>query len=199
MANSYDAFVQCDYSPFVIAIVYCLAKLVSLSLVWVSGYVAERDVNEAFTRLVYLERKSPPSLGRMASTQVTTYMAMMVVLISVFMVVMYMCSNTSPEMAIVAVWLTFDVCVTVLIMVALGDAVTRSVSDQKYFNYRTEGLRAIRSVRRMLVGTMLIVSLFPFASALTAKSTNDTIARIVSSEMIRNLRRKQANTSSRPS
>jgi hypothetical protein len=183
-----DAIVDADYSTFVVAIVYCMAKLVSLSLVWVSGYVAERDVNEAFTRLVYLERKSPPQLGRMVSTQVSVYLASMVALVLLFMLIMYLCSNTSSEQAIVAVWLVFDVCITVLIMVAVGEAITRSVSDQKYFNYRTEGLRAIRSVRQMLVGTMLIVCLFPFAASLTARTTNDTIARIITSEAMRNLR-----------
>jgi ABC-type polysaccharide/polyol phosphate export permease len=89
------------------------------------------------------------------------------------------------------VWLVFDMCITVLIMVAVGEAITRSVSDQKYFNYRTEGLRAIRSVRQMLVGTMLIVCLFPFAASLTARTTNDTIARIITSEAMRNLRSRR--------
>jgi len=194
MGGAYDGFATRDYSAFVVAIVYCVAKIVSLGLVWVSGYVAERDINEAFTRLVYLERKAPPRLGRMVNTQVSTFLASMVALILVFLLVMYLCSNTAPEMTIVTIWLVFDACVTVLIMVALGDAIARSVSDQKYFNYRTEGLRAIRSVRRMLVGAMLIVCLFPFACALTARSTNDMVARVVSSDMMRRLRRNKQST-----
>ena len=184
-----SAFASSDYNTFVVALLYCVAKLVSLGLVWVSGYVSERDMSEAFTRLVYLERKSPPKLGRMVSTQISTYLGSMIALIALFMLIMYMCSNTPPEQAIVAVWLTFDTCVTVVIIAALGDAITKSVSDQKYFNYRTEGLRAIRSVRHMLVGTMLIICLFPFASALTARTTNDTIAKIVDSQFARGVRR----------
>lgn len=181
-----------NYSTFVIAVVYCIAKLVSLGLVWIAGYAAEKDVNESFTRLVYLEKKSPPPLNRMVSTQVSTYLGSMVGLIIVFMGVMYLCANTTSEQAIVAVWLLFDACITVLIMVALGEAITKNVSDQKYFNYRTEGLRAIRSVRHMLTGAMLVVCLFPFASALTAKATNDTIARIITSELAQNIRRRRA-------
>jgi hypothetical protein len=53
----------------------------------VSGYVAERDVNEACTRLVYLEPKSPPQLGRMVSTQVSVYLASMVALVLLFMLI----------------------------------------------------------------------------------------------------------------
>jgi MFS family permease len=182
MHDGYESIMRSDYSPFVIAIVYCIAKLLSLSLVWVSGYFAERDVNEAFTRLVYLERKAPPDLSRI--------LVAMVALVSVFMLVMYLCSNTSAEMVIVALWLIFDAGMTVLIMLAIGSAVTKNVSDQKYFNYRTEGLRAIRSVRKMLVGTMLVVSLFPFATAITAKTTNGTVAKILSSQVLRNAWRK---------
>lgn len=176
--NFVDAVANSDYSPFVIAMVYCSAKIVSLALAWLSGYAAERDMNEAFTRLVYLERRAPPKLSRMAGTHVSTYLVSTVLLLCLFMLVMYLSSNTPMEQAIVAVWLLFDACITVLITSALGAAITRSVSDQRYFNYRTEGLRAIRSVREMLVGTMLIVCLFPFASALTARTVADMLRRI---------------------
>lgn len=167
-----------DYSFLSIALVYCVAKIVSLSAVWISGYVAERDVNEAFTRMVYLERKTPPRLSRMVTTLVSTYFAMMVALICLFMLIMYLGVYPNSEMAIVAVWLLFDACITILILCALGQAITQSVSDQKYFNYKTEGLRAIRSVRRMLVATMMIVCLFPFAASLTAGATHRAISHV---------------------
>ena len=175
-----DMLANADYSPGVITMVYCLAKIVTLGIVWISGFVAERDMNEAFTREVYLKRKAAPKLDRMVGTLVTTFLVSTLALIALFLLIMFLASNTTLEMGVVTIKLLFDACVSVLVMVLVGSAVASTVQHHTYFNYRTEGLRAIRAVRHILTGGLLVVSLFPFATALPSSKIASTIVKIAS-------------------
>jgi hypothetical protein len=140
-----------------------------------SGAHDERAVHAA--RLLE-KAASPPKLWSMANVLLVSYLSMALSLAFVMAVAMWIMACSKAEVWIVAVWLVFDAAAATMILAMLGRAVTSNVSDRRYFNYKLEGLRAIRAVRHILVSSLLVLTLVPFACALTAKKTHSAMMRI---------------------
>ena len=177
-----EASATMQYSMWAVVLAYCSSKLLSLGLAWISGYVAEVHMNEKFQRVTYLQQQSAPSLSSMAGALVSSYFLMMLLLAAVISISMWIASNSTIEILIVSIWLIFDACIATATISALGFTVTKEVQERRYFNYQTEGLRAIRSVRHILVNTLLIVTLIPFASMLTMQSTSRVVSKLQNSK-----------------
>jgi hypothetical protein len=168
------------YQGFVVILVYAISKILATALAWLSGYIAERDMNERYTTAVYLRENSggdppsPPSLWRMVSTFLASFAAMMIATTAVIAVSMWI-SDNAPEMYVLVAWVVFDLGVTLAMTSLIGLVVNSCISNQVYFNYKTEGMRAIRAMRKILVRVLILLTLFPFASALTMQRTNKWI------------------------
>lgn len=157
------------YSMVSVAVFYAICKLLSVAVVWLGGYIAERDMSDRFTRQVFLQREQAPPLLHMVTILGWVYVGVMSMVVAVVLVAMYISSTTTIEMFIVTIWVTLDVALFLILERVLGGSITQSVSNKVYFNYNTEGHRAIRAVRHMLTNTMMFVSLLPFAALMTPR------------------------------
>ena len=178
-----------NYQGFVVILVYAISKILATAIAWISGYIAERDMNERYTTAVYLrensgsEPPSPPSLWRMVATLLTSFLAMMIAVSAVIAFSMWI-SNNSPEMYILVSWVLFDLAVSLAMTSLVGLVVKNCISNQIYFNYKTEGMRAIRATRKIMVRVLILLTLFPFASALTMQRTNEWVRYAMESSAV---------------
>lgn len=153
------------YNGLVILALYCTTKALLLACAWVAGFVAERDMSEAFTRLVFLQGKQAPKLGRMTGVMMGTFIGLACLLMIVVNVVMYIASNTPMEILVVDAQIALDVAMAVIVAATIAGSVAATVQNRVYFNYDTEGLRAVRAVRAILTRVLLVTTVLPFACA----------------------------------
>ena len=186
------------YNTIKIVGVYLAAKSIACMIAWISGYFAERDMSEAFTTLVYMQRKPAPPLSRMLQTTVLTYTFMSIALTALMMVAMYVTDRPSStdkvaEKFMCGSWILFDMGISLLTIFVVGNIICKSIENQVYFNYRTEGLRAIRASRQMLVGLLIAVTTFPFAVIFTTKRTFEAYNTIWTSKVASSIRERMTS------
>lgn len=163
-----------DYNMSSVVAAYAVTKLITLAIAWLSGYVAETHMSELYQRQVFIEgAEVPPRLWGLVNTMLVTYLCVTLALTAAVTMGMYTLSSRASEMWILFVWMMFDALVTSLVLAALGGTITKNVTDRRYFNYKLEGLRAIRAVRKILVNALLALTLVPFACALGAKRVDN--------------------------
>ena len=57
-----------------------------------------------------------------------------------------------------------------IVAMVIGRSIASNIANQVYFNYKTEGLRAIRAMKRMLAKSLVPLAALPVTAALMPAS-----------------------------
>lgn len=134
-----------------------LIKLLRLLFIWMSLRVAARMQEAAYIEAVYGRDEPPPSMTGMLTT------------IAQFMVLFHAVLLTTVKVLVINKQLgsrTWDLAwqesvVYVLFVLGMAALVGHYVSTKKYFNYKEDGIRAIRAYRDIVILLVLPVALSP--------------------------------------
>lgn len=163
-------------------VTYVVFKMLSLLATWVSGYVAERSMSQAYIQKVYMSEDgantAAPPLTGMVVTFVSMFATLQTVFVGVLALGLLSADESMNNIGSFAIITSVDVAVTVAVVVAAGYAVCGPVADQKYFNYDLEGLRAIRAVRKIIGNIANVASLVPCGLLLNARKVASKIADV---------------------
>ena len=145
-------------------VAYIACKVVSALAVYLGAYVGERELSERFVRRVYLQKKPAPALGSIVATTVLTNLLVVGACLCAAMFALFLRRGARSNMVILGVWVTIDLIWFTLLATVMGQAIASSISSQVYFNYKLEGLRAIRAMRRILGRSLVPVAMVPIAA-----------------------------------
>lgn len=143
---------------------YVVSKLCSIASASLGTYIGARDLSDRFTRQVYLQGKTPPPLSSFATTVALTHVLMMGACLSASLFAIYIHHGTSSDMGCLLAWVTIDVALFSILAITVGNTLANSVGNQVYFNYKVEGLRAIRAMRRILQRSLSMLACLPLAT-----------------------------------
>lgn len=144
---------------------YLVCKVVSALGVYLGVYIGERELSERFVRRVYLQKKQAPALGSMVATVVLTHVLVVGACLCTAIFGIFLRRGARADMNILGTWVAIDVLMFNLFAFTIGQAMASNISNQKYFNYKLEGLRAIRALRRMLGRALVPLAAVPMAAA----------------------------------
>lgn len=153
-----------------VTIAYATCKVVAALAVYLGAYIGERDLSERFVRLVYLQKKPAPATGSMVATIVLAYLLVVGACLCAVLFTIFVRRGSRADMSAVGTWVTIDLMVFALLATTIGQAVAGNVSNQVYFNYKLEGLRAIRALRRMLARALVPIAAIPITAVVVRMS-----------------------------
>ena len=152
------------FPPREVMLAYATCKVVSAIAVYLGVYVGERELSERFVRRVYLQKKPAPGLGSIVTTAMLTHLLITGACLCAMFFTIFVRQGTRMDMATVGTWAAIDAIAFTVLGVTIGQAMASNVSDQAYFNYKLEGLRAIRAMRRMLERALVPLAAVPVAA-----------------------------------
>ena len=144
---------------------FYVIKGVRLLLIWVAVTVAARLFETDYVEMVYAKEKDPPNLQLMVVT-VTIAMLVFNLLLAAGMV-----AFTSDFMGKrgffkfnkdVIQTAALDSIIHTVIVVIGGVIVTGIIKKKKYFGYETEGVRAIRAAKEMILAFAVPFMIVPY-------------------------------------
>lgn len=148
---------------------YAACKVASSSALWIGAYVGERELSERFVREVYLQKKPPPALYSVVTTTVIMHTVLMLACIGVITFTLFSRNHDALNIQSLAAWAALDMLLINTVTAITGVSIANNISNQTYFNYRVEGLRAVRALRRMLSWAFAPLALLPVSAMLVSK------------------------------
>lgn len=143
------------------ALMLYLFKSLRVAVSWLAFYIADKLFTEYYTK-----GKNAAANPRTVDLRwyVAIYASFQFVFDLIALVVMYFVRRIDPDVVSGALILdyTFDSAVVTLMVLSSSVWLADIVQDKKYFEYRTSGKRAVRSLRTVMVWLLILHSLVPY-------------------------------------
>lgn len=140
-------------------------KAISLACASFSLYLTERLFSELYMKTVYALEENPPSLLNFLMIFLfihASFNFFLFIILLLFIVAFKRPNNNFlVNWFLVQTYFT-DYFMITLMMTALVSIIASNMQKNKYFRYKTEGLRAIRGLREITQYIALIVFFIPF-------------------------------------
>jgi hypothetical protein len=127
-----------------------------------SAYFAAKTLQDSYIDKVFMKELEPPSLQNMVYTFMLFQAVFGVLIIGIVTTVLYV---TTPDKASIKTFVFSSMVDMFLEMVMLGGVlwfVAGTMEKKKFFNYRYEGLRAIRALRSLMFKLSFVTMTTPF-------------------------------------
>lgn len=131
-------------------------------LAWVSAYLAAKLFQDKYTQEVYIDRVAPSALTGYVINFAMFQAAFAALSISVMAGVTYVLAGSKGELALLIKLATLDVVAELAMGLGVLYAVANVMQNKKYFNYKYEGLRAIRALRSISFQINMLTSNIPY-------------------------------------
>jgi hypothetical protein len=137
-------------------------------LAWVSAYFAAKLFQDRYTQQVYIDRVAPSAL-----TGFVTMFAMFQAACAVFSIlilagVAYILVGKNPIIAPLIMLAVLDVLGELVVGLCALYTIASVMQNKKYFNYKYEGLRAIRALRTIAFRVNMFTGITPYYMILMA-------------------------------
>ncbi len=135
-------------------------KLIRACIIFGALFLASRTFQARYVSKVFANNEDPPNL--------LMFVVMYAVIESIFMVflviIMFLMKKVTSTLIDEQIFSNFliDYAVSSVIIVILGLLLSMIVMKKKYFRYKSDGLRAIRSLQEMMFYVSFVVLLFPY-------------------------------------
>jgi hypothetical protein len=138
------------------------AKILRIALSWVSAYFAAKLLQDTYIDKVFFKESEPPPLTSMVLTFLMFQGVFAAIANGMATTAYWVAVNKTDDVYAVAalscVDAAFEIAVSCVVLFLVADV----FQQKKYFNYRYEGLRAIRALRTLMFRATAAVSLVPF-------------------------------------
>ena len=154
-------------------------KGVSVVMVLLAGYLAEKMASDQFVSQVYLKGKKPPELASMTTKMVALAVCGIFVVLATFVLAFYMGNMGSFLTLSCFVYASMDTMIFAALSIVILATIANIMTNKRYFNYELEGLRAIRAMRQVAATIMIVLLLIPYT--LFVKFDFDKMSAIIAS------------------
>lgn len=140
-------------------------KLINLSFCAFALYLTEKLFSELYMKKVYALDKYPPSLTTFIGIFILVHASFNLFILVVLMLFMYMFKKTNNNFFINGYLVQNyikDYIVTIVIVAIISFIVATIMEKKRYFRYKTEGLRAIRGFKEIMLYISLMLFILPY-------------------------------------
>lgn len=140
-------------------------KTVNLSFFVFALYLTEKLFSELYMKKVYALEENPPSLNKFILILLLVHAGFNVFIIVVLLMFMYMFQKTNNKFFINQYFLknyVKDYIVTLFVQTLIALIIASIMQKKRYFRYKTEGLRAIRGFKEILMYISFIIFTLPY-------------------------------------
>lgn len=160
-----------DTSKQTVIVAYIVSKILSYGSLWMSGYISERDMSDTFISTVYLGGKETPELTRQSWTFIMSHVGIYSAISLCMAIGMYITHIPKAVVVAYVIFMAMDISIVAILGLLACLSAARTLSTKKYFNYKLEGLRAIRALRIISNSFMQTISIIPFSVVLGDSTT----------------------------
>lgn len=130
---------------------------------WVALYIASRIMQEKYISKVFANQEEPPSLSLfMAFFLGIEFGFMLLFMVILFLAIWVVGNEESPVNSGLFIKLAADYVLTTILIGGIGYCIASVIMKKKYFRYKTDGPRAIRSLEELLLYVGVIIASMPF-------------------------------------
>jgi hypothetical protein len=131
-------------------------------LAWLSAYLAAKLFQDKYTQEVYVDRVAPSGL-----TGYVVYFAMFqaafaALTVSVMAGITYILAGNRSELGVLLWYAGLDAVLELALGTLILYSIANTMQTKKYFNYRYEGLRAIRALRNISFNVNMATANIPY-------------------------------------
>ena len=144
-------------------VIYFL-KALRVFFIWFALYLASKIFQQYYTSKVFANNLDPPDL-RLFIAIFWGLEALFTMGVMIFLLLLMFIYGASGDFIINRDMMTkymVDYVVSTIFILIIGTVLASTMQKKKYFRYKTDGLRAIRSLQDMMLGVSGIVSIIPF-------------------------------------
>ena len=139
-------------------------KALSVLFIWFSLYLTSKIVQETYVNNVFVNNKDPPSLYKFLLVFFSLQVGLILMLLVVLFLLQYVFDKAGDfviNMPLIQKFVFDLICSNGLILV-IGFIIAAVMMKKKYFRYKTDGLRAIRSLQEVLMSVAIVITALPF-------------------------------------
>lgn len=147
----------------VLVLLYAM-KLMRVAVIAGALYLASKTIQARYVNSVFVNNENPPNLALFVLAYVVIEgIFMSLILFILFLLTKIVAPSTAlPFTSDVISLFAFDYAVSTVIIALIGVMLAVVIMKKKYFRYRTDGLRAIRSLQEMILNVAFVAMLFPY-------------------------------------
>jgi hypothetical protein len=145
------------------AVIYTL-KIIRIFVIAGALYLASQTLQTKYVTRVFVDNSDPPNLTFMVLIYVLLETIFMGLIMFVVFLLKYVLGVDSIFPITDQIFKDFvlDYCISTVIIFIICVLLANVVMKKKYFRYKTDGLRAIRSLQEMMLYVACVVLMFPF-------------------------------------
>jgi hypothetical protein len=153
---------------------------IRIVLLYFSTTIATNLMSQYYADRVLIEGKDPPSLTYLLTTFLIIDLVMTLILILILWGVSNLTYGSSNPLASSSIVQAFSghYAISMFIIIMVGYIITKVMYRNKYFLYKDDGLRAIRSLQNVLFMIGLIVSILPFSYIFLTRVCQNTLVEV---------------------
>lgn len=137
---------------------YILGKGVLLGLSILAITLAAGYQSQIYVEKVFINDENPPSLFNMNAISTAFQVAFLLIVL----MLLYFGKTLDIVKSSANSALAMDGFMTVLVIFLLGTVISQVMYSKKYFQYKDEGLRAIRAFKELMMYVIIIIGVIPF-------------------------------------
>ena len=143
-------------------------KIVTFGILVGSLFLTEKIFSEMYMKRVYADNDDPPELLIMLGILLGVNAGFMLFFITILLLIKYIFDNPVHDFIIngdMIKSIIIDYFIFIIILVFIVSIIGYIMQMKKYFRYKTEGLRAIRAYKEMIMsigGVLLLIPFFTF-------------------------------------
>jgi len=141
-----------------------LLKGMRVFFAWFAIYMASKIMQEKYVSQVFANNTDPPDLRMFVMYFWGVEMIFMVALL-VFLGLIKFLFDRQGDFIINGTLIrkyVMDYLIGMVFVLALGIAISSVIQQKKYYRYRVDGLRAIRSLQDIMIYLVVVISVIPF-------------------------------------
>ena len=142
-----------------------LLKFARIAIIFGALYLASKTFQSRYVNNVFVNNENPPNLTAFVLIYVAIEMIFMILVLFILYLLSKVISNDDGRgvlMPETIAMFAFDYFVSSAIIALIGIMLAMVIMKKKYFRYRTDGLRAIRSLQEMMLNVAIVALLFPY-------------------------------------
>lgn len=142
-----------------------IVKLISFILLLISFNIGESVFTNIYNTNVFQKGKDPPSLFLFIVISLVIHLICMSVIVFIMFALMFLFSRPTNNFIINVYFIKsiiIDYVLYLLLLLILSSVIGSIVQNNKYFRYKTEGIRGTRALKGIIILVALVVSSIPF-------------------------------------
>lgn len=143
-------------------VMYAL-KGMTIFFIWFSLYLSSKIFQEKYVNNVFVNNQDPPSLYSFVGVFLGFEVGFTVLMVIILYLLKYLFDKSGDFLINDAVLkrFTFDYVCTMVLVLIIGLVMASILMKKKYFRYKTDGLRGIRSLQEIMFSLGSVVALLP--------------------------------------